>query len=65
MATTLTALCADHVNANIEALLDVLGVTDHVHVENAGTVKLIHDSLGRYTNGGDEEFGTRFDDDIN
>ena len=32
MSTTLASLCADDVNTDIEALLDVLGVSDHVHV---------------------------------
>lgn len=33
MATTLTTLGADDVDAEIEALLDVLWVTDHVHLD--------------------------------
>ena len=38
MSSTLTSLCADDVNTDIEALLDVLGVSNHVHVENARLV---------------------------
>lgn len=38
--------------------------TDHVHVEYAGRVELVDDSLGWYTDGGDEELGARFDDDV-
>jgi hypothetical protein len=64
VASALTTLCADNVDAEVEALLDVLGVADHVHVENAGLVELLDDSFGRYTDGTDEEFGTRIDDDV-
>ena len=31
---------------------------------NAGLVQLLNDGLGWDTNGGDEEFGTGIDDDI-
>ena len=64
VTTTLTTLSANDINADIEALLDVLGVTDHVHAEDAGTVELLNHSLGGNTDGGDEEFGTAVDDDI-
>lgn len=47
VATTLTSLCADHVRSEFEALLDVLWVSDHVHVENAGLVKTLNSGLGR------------------
>lgn len=46
VTSTLTTLCANHVHAELEALLDVLGVADHVHVENAGLVELLDDVLG-------------------
>lgn len=65
VTTTLTTLGADNVDAEFEALLDVLGVSDHVHVENAGLVELLDDVLGWNTDGTDEEFGSALDDDIN
>ena len=64
MASTLTTLCADHVDAEVEALLDVLGVSDHVHVENAGLMQLLDDGLGWYADSADEELGTGVDDDV-
>lgn len=64
MSTALTALCADHVDANVETLLDVLGMSDHVHVENAMLVELVDDGLGWHTDGRDEQLCARLDDDI-
>ena len=32
VSAALAALSADHVDADVEAFLDVLGVADHVHV---------------------------------
>jgi hypothetical protein len=64
VSTALTTLCADDVDTEVEALLDVLRVTDHVHVENAVLVELFDDFLGRNANGGDKELSTRVDDDI-
>lgn len=65
VATTLTTLGADDVDAEVEALLDVLGVSDHVHVDDAGSVKSIDDVLGRDTDSRDEELGAGLDDDVN
>jgi hypothetical protein len=65
VASTLTTLCADHVDTEVEALLDVLGVSDHVHVQDAVLVELLDDVLGGYTDGADEELGARVNDDIN
>ncbi len=42
----------------------MLGVSDHVHVENAIRVKLVHDVLRRYADGGDEELGAGLNDDV-
>ena len=64
MTTTFTSLCADDVYVALKALCDVLRVADHVHVEDAVPVQPVDDMLGRDTDGGDEEFGSRFDDDI-
>jgi hypothetical protein len=64
VATTLTALGADDVGADVEALLDVLDVADHVHVEDAGLVQLVDDGLGGHTDGADEQLGAGLDDDV-
>lgn len=64
VAAALAALRADDVDAGGKALLHVLGVPDHVHVEDAGAVELLDDGLGRHADGGDEEFGAGFDDDV-
>jgi hypothetical protein len=65
VTTTFTTLGADDVGAEFEALLDVFGVSDHVHVENAGLVELLNDVLGWNTDGTDEEFGSALNNDIN
>lgn len=64
VATALTALGADDVDAEIEALLDVLDVADHVHVDDAVLVKFVDDLLGGDTDGRDEELGALRDDDV-
>lgn len=65
VATALTALGADDVDALRESLVDVLGVADHVHHEDAGLVQLLDRVLGGDTDGTDEELGTLVDDDVN
>lgn len=57
MAASFAALGADHVDAYVEAFLDVLRVPDHVHVENAGFVEALDDVDWGHADGGDEEFG--------
>jgi hypothetical protein len=64
VATTLTTLGADDIDTEVEALLDVLDVADHVHVDDTIGMKLVDNSLGRYTNGRDKELGALLDDDI-
>lgn len=64
VATALTTLGADDVGASIEGLLDVLGVADHVHVENAGGMELLDNGLGGDTDGADEQLGAALDDDV-
>ena len=64
MAAPLAALRADDVGADVEALLDVLRVPDHVHVEDVVLVELLDDVGGGYADGGDEEFRAGFDDDV-
>lgn len=63
MATAFAALGADHVGADVEAFLNVLGVPDHVHVEDAGFVEALDDGFGGDADGGDEEAGAGVDDD--
>lgn len=64
VATSFTSLCADHVGAEFEALLDVLGVSDHVHVKNAVLVEFLDDVLWWDTDGRDEKTGAGFDGDV-
>lgn len=64
VATTLTTLGADDIGAGVKGLLDVLGVANHVHVQDAMLVQLLDDGLGRDTDGADEESGTALDDDV-
>lgn len=64
VATTLTTLGTDDVDARIQGLGDVLGVADHVHDQDAGTVQLLDDGLGGDADGGDEEAGATADDDV-
>lgn len=64
VTTALTTLGADDVNADVESLLDVLGVADHVHAEDTSTVELLHDGLGGNTDGGDEEASAALNDDL-
>jgi hypothetical protein len=63
VSTSLTTLCANNVDAEIETLLDVLRVTDHVHVEDARLVEAVDNMLGWDTDSGDEELGAAVDDD--
>ena len=64
VSTTLATLSADDVHIEIEAFLDMLGVSDHIHVEDAVLVKLIHDFPWWHTNSRNEELATGVDDDV-
>lgn len=64
VATTLATLGADDVDAEVKALLDVLDVADHVHVDDAIGMELVDNSLGRHTDGRDKELGALLDNDI-
>lgn len=64
VAAALAALGADDIYAEVKALFDVLHVSDHVHVDDAGLVKLVYHGLGGNADGGDEELGSRLDDDV-
>ena len=63
MAAAFAALGADHVDADVEAFLNVLGVADHVHVEDTGLVEALDNGFRGDANGGDEETGAGVDDD--
>ena len=65
VATTLTTLSADDIGTKVKALLDVLGVSDHVHIEHAVLVQLLHDGAGRNTDSADKQSGAAFNDNIN
>jgi hypothetical protein len=65
VTTTLTTLSADDVGTSVEGLLNMLGVTDHVHIKDTSLVKFFHDVLGRNTDSGNEELGAFRNDDIN
>lgn len=64
VSTSFSSLCANHVGAKLETLLDVLWVANHVHVEDAVLVELLDDVFWRDADGGDEEAGARFDGDV-
>lgn len=61
MSASFAALGADHVDAYVEAFLDVLWMSDHVHVEDTGFVEALDDVEWGHADGGDEKFGTGFD----
>lgn len=65
MTSSFTGLGADEINTNLERLLDVLGVADHVHNEDTGLVELVDGPFGWDTDGRDEEGGLLGDDNIN
>jgi hypothetical protein len=64
VATALTTLSADDIDAEVKALLDVLNVPDHVHVDDAIGVELVDDGLGGHTDGGDEKLGALLDNNV-
>lgn len=65
VATAFTTLGADDIDAQLEALLDVLGVANHVHVQDAVLVQALDDVSGRHTDGRDKQRDLLFNDDIN
>lgn len=64
VSTSLTTLSTNDIDAEVQALLHMLWVSDHVHVENAGLMNTFDDMLRWHTNSRDEEFGSAVDDDI-
>jgi hypothetical protein len=55
VASSLTSLGANEIDANLEGLFHVLGVANHVHDNDAGFVELVDGPLGRNTHGGDKK----------
>jgi hypothetical protein len=64
VTASFAALGTDNVNPEVETLLDVLGVANHVHVEDAICVKLVNDGFRRNTDSRYEEFGARVNNDV-
>lgn len=64
VAAAFAALSANDIGASIKGLRDVLGVANHVHVENASFVEFLDHGLGSNTDGADEQLGTALDDDV-
>lgn len=64
MSTALATLSAYQICADVDGFLDVLGVADHVHVENSIGMELLDDSLGWDTDSADKEARSTLDDDI-
>lgn len=64
VATTFTTLGADDIGTSVKGLLDVLGVANHVHVEDSGLVELLDDGLRGDTDGAYKELSTALDDDV-
>lgn len=61
MATALAALGTDHIDTHVKAFAYVLGVPDHIHVEDAGLVEALDNMYWGNADGGDEELGTGVD----
>lgn len=65
VSTSLATLSADDVDTEIEALLDMLDMSNHVRIEDTGFVEALDDMFWGHANGRDEEFGTALDGDGN
>lgn len=63
VAATLATLSADEVGTKGKALGHVLGVADHVHVEDAGLVEAVDNGFGWDTDGRHEEASAGVNDD--
>ena len=64
VSTSLATLGADHINTEVEALLNMLWVSDHVHVEDTVRVELVDNSLWWDTDGGNEKLSAGLDNNI-
>ena len=62
MAAAFATLCANHINAYVQALLDVLWMADHVHVQNTGLVKSFNHIFGRNAHSRHEKLGAAIND---
>ena len=63
MTASFAALGAYHIGADVETFLDVFGVPDHVHVENAGFMEALDDVNWGDADSGYEQLGAGVDDD--
>ena len=63
VAATLATLGTDEVGTEGKALGHVLGVADHVHVEDTGLVEAVDDGFGWDTDGRHEEASAGVNDD--
>ena len=64
VSSTLTGLGADKVATDVEGLLDVLGVANHVHDGDASLVQLVDGPNRGNTDSADEELGLLLNDDV-
>lgn len=64
VSSTFATLRADDIGTRIKRFLNVLGVADHVHVQDTGAVETVDNMLGRDTDGRNEEPGAAFNDNI-
>lgn len=64
MSTTFSSLCADDISAYRQALGHVLGMADHVHVQDSMLVKTLHDRFGRNADSADEQFRARINNAV-
>ena len=64
MSTSLAGLGADEVAPDVDGLLHMFGVADHVHDGDTCFMQSIHNFLWWDTNGGDEEGSFLFNDNL-
>lgn len=65
MSTALASLGADDIDACIQCLLNVLGVADHVHDGDAGSMEFVDGLLRRNAHGADKQRSFLVNDDVN
>jgi hypothetical protein len=63
VSASFATLSADQINSDVKALLHMLWVSDHVHVENASLVQTLNNLFGRDAHGRDKKFSTTVNDD--
>jgi hypothetical protein len=64
MSTAFSSLGTDNVGSNRQALGHVLGMADHVHVQDAMFVKTFDNRFRRNSDGADEQFRARINNSI-